>query len=87
MGLCSQVDLDGEVRRAAKRIERERIEAGLPPVEIDESAANTLLPADETADEVSVLRRREDAMPSPERKRENERPLTAEDVFGRRDES
>jgi hypothetical protein len=86
LGLCSQVDLDAEVRRAAKRLERERIESGLPAEESDETKAGTLLPADETADEVSVLRRREDTMPAPERQRENERPLTVEDVFGPRDE-
>jgi uncharacterized protein len=81
LGLCSQVDLDAEVRRAAKRLERERIEAGLPAEEHDETPAGTLLPADETADEMSVLRRREDARPA---ERENQRPLTVEDVFGPR---
>jgi uncharacterized protein len=86
LGLCSQVDLDAEVRRAAKRLERERIEAGLPePVE--ETPGGTLLPADETADEMSVLRRREDTVPQHDRQRENERPLTVEQVFGPRGDS
>jgi hypothetical protein len=80
LGLCSQVDLDAEVRRAAKRLERERIEAGLPP-EDEHAPAGTLLPAEETADEISVLRRREDERPAPA-DRESERPLTVEDVFG-----
>jgi hypothetical protein len=86
LGLCSQTDLDAEVRRAARRLERERIDAGLPAREEDETdEAGTLLPADETTEEVSVLRRREDAMPAPER--DSERPLTVEDVFGPRGDS
>ena len=41
LGLCSQIDLDAEVKKAAARLERERKEAGLtePP------KAGTLLPA------------------------------------------
>ena len=44
LGLCSQIDLDGEVKKAAARLERERKEAGIaePP------KAGTLLPAEET---------------------------------------
>ena len=43
LGLCTQVDLDKEVKRAGKRLEKERKEAekDLPP-------GATLLPADET---------------------------------------
>ena len=44
LGLCSQVDLDAEVAKAASRLEKERRAMGLPPVEADE----TLLPASET---------------------------------------
>ena len=44
LGLCSQIDLDAEVKKAAKRIERERKEAGLSVPE----KAGTLLPASET---------------------------------------
>jgi hypothetical protein len=44
LGLCSQVDLDAEVAKAASRVEKERLALGLPPVEADE----TLLPASET---------------------------------------
>jgi len=86
LGLCSQVDLDAEVRRAAKRVERERLESGITD-EGEETPAGTLLPAEETADEVSVLRRREDAAPQQDRQRESERPLTVEDVFGPRGDS
>ncbi len=44
LGLCTQIDLDGEVKKAAVRLERERKEAGTaePP------KAGTLLPAEET---------------------------------------
>ncbi len=82
LGLCSQTDLDAEVRRAAKRLERERAEAGHVEGGEEHEPAGTLLPADETTEEVSVLRRREDEKPQPER--ENTRPLTVEDVFGPR---
>jgi hypothetical protein len=44
LGLCSQIDLDAEVKKAAARLERERKEAGIaePP------KAGTLLPTEET---------------------------------------
>jgi hypothetical protein len=44
LGLCSQIDLDAEVKKAAARLERDRKEAGIaePP------KAGTLLPAEET---------------------------------------
>jgi hypothetical protein len=44
LGLCSQIDLDHEVKKAATRLERERKEAGLtePP------KAGTLLPTEES---------------------------------------
>jgi uncharacterized protein len=44
LGLCSQIDLDAEVKKAAARLARERKEAGVaePP------KAGTLLPAEET---------------------------------------
>src|SRR5574341_1417110 len=44
LGLCSQIDLDNEVRKAARRVERERKEQGKPPLE----KAGTLLPASQT---------------------------------------
>ncbi len=43
LGLCSQIDLDAEVQKAARRLERERKEAGIP-----EKAGATLLPTAET---------------------------------------
>jgi len=44
LGLCSQIDLDAEVKKAAARLERERKEAGIaePP------KAGTLLPTEES---------------------------------------
>jgi len=44
LGLCKQVDLDTEVEKAVKQREKERIAAGLPPIE----ASGTLLPTSET---------------------------------------
>ena len=43
LGLCSQVDLDAEVQKAARRVERERKQA-----EKEAAKAGTLLPAEET---------------------------------------
>jgi hypothetical protein len=44
LGLCSQTDLDGEVKRAASRLERERKESGVA----DAPKAGTLAPTEET---------------------------------------
>jgi len=43
LGLCSQIDLDTAVKRAAARLERERKKAGG-----DDAKAGTLLPTEET---------------------------------------
>jgi len=43
LGLCSQIDLDAEVKKAAVRLERERKEAGI----VEQPKAGTLLPAEE----------------------------------------
>jgi hypothetical protein len=43
LGLCSQIDLDAEVKKAARRVERERKEAERAAVK-----AGTLLPTEET---------------------------------------
>src|SRR5262249_23326023 len=43
LGLCSQIDLDNEVKKAARRLERERKEQGRPA-----ERAGTLLPASQT---------------------------------------
>ena len=45
LGLCSQTDLDAEVKKAAQRLERERREAGRGG---DVERAGTLLPTSET---------------------------------------
>ena len=44
LGLCSQIDLDAEVKKAAAKIERERKEAGI----VEAPKAGTLLPAEES---------------------------------------
>jgi hypothetical protein len=44
LGLCSQIDLDAEVKRAARRLERERVEQSKGQAE----KAGTLLDANET---------------------------------------
>ena len=44
LGLCTQIDLDNEVKKAARRVERERKEQGKPPLE----KVGTLLPASHT---------------------------------------
>ncbi|MGD9668096.1 MAG: DUF1013 domain-containing protein [Hyphomicrobiaceae bacterium] len=43
LGICSQIDLDAEVKKAARRVERERKASG----EVDEKAG-TLLPTEQT---------------------------------------
>src|SRR6186997_2013741 len=43
LGLCTQIDLDNEVRKAARRLERERKESGRPL-----EKAGTLLPTSQT---------------------------------------
>ncbi len=44
MGLCSQIELDAEVRKSAARLAKERLDAGIPEPE----RAGTLLPTAET---------------------------------------
>ena len=69
LGLCSQIELDAEVKKASSRAEREREDAGLPPV-----AEGTLLPAGET-----ITRERPPIV--VDRPREVEAPIDAEHVF------
>ncbi len=70
LGLCSQIDLDTEVHKAARRIERERKAAGL---DVEEAApAGTLLPADQTSGGAPFTPHAED---------EAEKEMLAEDVF------
>lgn len=88
LALCSQIDLDGEVRRAARRMEQERREAGLPS-EAGEGA-DTLLSAEETTGMTSVLLKKDDieaaaaaaAAEAAEADERSGRELTIEDVFG-----
>ncbi len=49
LGLCSQVDLDAEVKKAARRVERERKQA-----EKEAAKAGTLLPTEETTGDAPV---------------------------------
>ena len=80
LALCSQVDLDGEVRRAARRLEQERREAGGGEAQ---EPAGTLLPAEETAEPASILvRREEQAAVEAAQEAKPDRHLTIEDVFG-----
>lgn len=69
LGLCSQVDLDSEVEKAAKRVAKERKAMGLPPLEETE----TLLPtAETTAYEPPAGTTPQKEEPAP----------TAENIFG-----
>ncbi len=43
LGICSQIDLDAEVKKAARRLDRERKAAGIEP-----DKAGTLLPTEQT---------------------------------------
>jgi hypothetical protein len=79
LGLCSQIDLDAEVRKAARRIEQERKAAGLEPEEEEIEEAGTLISAEQTGDPERLLRREEER---PAKERDDERELTVDDVFG-----
>jgi hypothetical protein len=61
LGLCSQIDLDAEVKKAAARLERERKEAG-----VEQPKAGTLLPTEESL-----------AASAPQPAPEPERPLAS----------
>ena len=63
LGLCSQIDLDAEVKKAAARLERERKEAG----KSEAPKAGTLLPTEETIA----------AAPEPEPEPAREEPVGA----------
>jgi hypothetical protein len=94
LGLCSQVDLDTEVGKAARRVERERKAAGLDMEEVE--PVGTLLPAEETytppeqperqlsqAETFSsdVFKREKQKVEGDEGEDEDAR-LSVEDVFG-----
>jgi hypothetical protein len=63
LGLCSQIDLDAEVKKAAARLERERKEAG----QAEAPKAGTLLPTEESIAAAPA--------PAPEPEPERERPM------------
>jgi hypothetical protein len=70
LGLCSQVDLDAEVAKAASRVGKERAAMGLPPLD----AGETLLPTSETTSYEPGASTEEPAA--------SEAAPTAENVFG-----
>jgi uncharacterized protein len=89
LGLCSQTDLDAEVRRAARRVEAERREAEKAEGVESTEPAGTLLSAEETSEPVSKLLRKDDLAAEAEAERaaeREERTLTVEDVFGPRED-
>jgi hypothetical protein len=65
LGLCSQIDLDNEVKKAARRLERERKDA-LKGME----RAGTLLPTEETTGEQAEERKTEIMQPKIVEERE-----------------
>lgn len=65
LGLCSQVDLDNEVKKAARRLEREQKEA-----QKDMEKAGTLLPTEATTAAGAEQPRAEIIAPEPEEVRE-----------------
>ena len=71
LGLCSQIDLDAAVKRAAARVERERKKAGLEPAK-----GGTLLPTEETiAVPMTAAEADAEAMAAPDA------PASAEDAM------
>lgn len=85
LGLCSQIDLDAEVRKAARRVEQERRDAGFDvdaeKAEAAAAAAGTLLSAEETTNP-DAFRNQHDGAPAAKDDEEDDRELTIEDVFG-----
>jgi hypothetical protein len=73
LSLCSQTDLDAEVSKAAKRLEKERIAQGLPP-----EPAGTLLPTAETTGYVIPGTEPQPDVTDPR----DDASISAESVFG-----
>ena len=67
LGLCSQIDLDNEVKKAARRLERERKEQGRPA-----ERAGTLLPASQTIPGLGPQPDIEIVVPKPEEEKHEE---------------
>ena len=82
LGLCSQTDLDNEVKKAARRIEREKKEQGK---KVDKAGA-TLLPTEETTlppgmgpqPEVEIMAPPEEEAPREETEAEQQARVFAE---------
>jgi uncharacterized protein len=84
LGLCSQIDLDTEVRKAARRLQPEEQGAEGPEDDAVERIG-TLRPAEETSESRIVTREQRDHVTEVARddKDDKGRSLTVEDVFGR----
>jgi hypothetical protein len=80
LGLCSQIDLDAEVRKAAKRLPQD--EQGEEIVEPETEQLGTLRPADETTTFSGFS-----STPREEEEEDEDQALTVEDVFGPQDKS
>ena len=68
MGLCTQMDLDAEVKKSAARSAKERRDAGIP----DPERGGTLLPTAETTgfSGTSIMQPKEKEAPKAEKKPE-----------------
>ena len=75
LGLCSQIDLDAAVKRAAARLERERKKA-----EREAAKAGTLLPTEETT-AVPMTAAEVQAGDAPEAPASQDAPLSPEDAM------
>lgn len=76
MALCSQVDLDAEVKKAAARAAKERRDAGIP----DQERAGTLLPTAETtgfSGGTSIMQPKEKEAPKAETEAEEQARVLA----------
>ena len=75
MGLCSQIDLDAEVHKAAARAAKERRDAGIP----DPERSGTLLPTAETTGfgGASIIQPKEKAAPKAETEAEEQARVLA----------
>jgi uncharacterized protein len=83
LGLCSQIDLDLEVRKAARRATQEERADGVVDEDVMEPAG-TLLPADQTSKGGGLIKE-EDVRAAREREAKEKgegRELTIEEVFG-----
>ncbi len=73
MGLCSQIDLDAEVGKAAARVAKERRDAGIPEPE----RGGTLLPTATTTGGASIMQPKEKEAPKAETEAEEQARVLA----------